>query len=298
MTSAPPLRELLIPGLEKGALLYCDDFVSASEEASLLAAAAAAGADGDAEACWATLPRRRLLSLGGVPHPSGMIAAALPAWLAPVTARLRDGGVRFSNGDERDDGDEDEDDDAPNQVLINEYGVRGGIAPHNDGPLFVDRVAIISLGAPAVLRFFRAPTASRAPARSAAVEAPPPPAEFAVALAPRSAFVFSGAAYRDYEHGIVDDAPGGGAAPAPAAARRRVSLTVRRVRRVASKAGEFRDEATRAEAQRRRAWWLASVAEKPADLAARGSPDSVARSLPAEAPTGWPDSGMRASRTL
>ena len=186
-TSAPPLREIAIPGLEKGALLYCDNIVSASEEASLIAAAAAAGADGDAEAAGA--PRRRLLSLGGVPHPSGMIAAALPAWLAPVTARLRDGGVRFSNGDERDDGDEDEDDDAPNQVLINEYGVRGGIAPHNDGPLFVDRVAIISLGAPAVLRFFRAPTASRAPARSAAVEAPPPPAEFAVALAPRSAFV-------------------------------------------------------------------------------------------------------------
>ena len=43
-TSAPPLREIAIPGLEKGALLYCDDFVSASEEASLLAAAAAAGA--------------------------------------------------------------------------------------------------------------------------------------------------------------------------------------------------------------------------------------------------------------
>lgn len=74
---------------------YCDAFLSGHEQAAVIAAI-----DGHGAEEWLQLPKRRLLNLGGVPHPSGMIAEELPCWLgdgedcaAHMLARLQDLGV-------------------------------------------------------------------------------------------------------------------------------------------------------------------------------------------------------------
>lgn len=45
-----------------------------------------------------------------------------------------------------------------NHVLVNEYLPGQGIMPHQDGPAYFPVVAIISLGSPAVMRFFSSST--------------------------------------------------------------------------------------------------------------------------------------------
>ena len=143
---------------------------------------------------WAALTNRRLLNCGGVPHPSGMYGEALPEWFASVSERLVTTGVFDTSS-------------PPNQVLLNEYDVTadgsggGGIAPHNDGPLFDDSVAILTLGSPAVLHFWAINPASPTTNGWAAVEGRSPVCS--VLLEPRSLLVFSGAAYTDHLHGIL-----------------------------------------------------------------------------------------------
>ena len=67
---------------------------------------------------------------------------------------------------------------------------------HTDGPTYVDRVGIISLGTPAVLSF-----RPKLSAQDIGISAAGDVAE--VLLQPRSLLVFGKDAYRDYMHGIT-----------------------------------------------------------------------------------------------
>eukprot|EP01043_Picozoa_sp_COSAG02_P085112 COSAG02_NODE_22815_length_739_cov_1.268750_1_plen_181_part_10 len=109
---------------------YVADWISAGAAEALMQKLPDADGPG-----WAQLASRRLLNYGGVPHPSGMYAEALPAWFGAVADQLLQTGAFEAHL-------------PPNQVLLNEYDVggnddsSGGIAPHNDGPLFDANVAI------------------------------------------------------------------------------------------------------------------------------------------------------------
>lgn len=72
-------------------------------------------------------------------HKKGLIPAALPRWLQPLLDRLAALGLYAGQ--------------APNHVLVNSYQPGEGILPHEDGPLYHPQVAILSLAAPAVVRF-------------------------------------------------------------------------------------------------------------------------------------------------
>eukprot|EP00760_Papus_ankaliazontas_P020921 PhM_4_TR18610/c5_g1_i3/m.83787/K10768/ALKBH6; alkylated DNA repair protein alkB homolog 6 len=100
----------------------------------------------------------------------------------------------------------------PNNVRIHEYNVGEGIGPHVDGPIYVPRVAIMSLASPCLMSFyprrdpyenpmdhyddtfkFDGEIARQTPCCSLVLE-------------PRSLFVFSHDAYWFYPHGVSDKA--------------------------------------------------------------------------------------------
>lgn len=143
----------------------------------------------------------------------------------------------------------------PNHVLLNDYARGQGIAPHKDGPLYQDTVAIVSLGTPARLDFWEASD----PTQAAAL-----PPRASVHLAPRSLLVFRGAAYRDFFHGILRREPS--AATADPLDDRRVSLTVRRVLRVREGAERLETSEQRREEKRKEARFLMSITDDRPDL--------------------------------
>ena len=73
------------------------------------------------------------------------------------------------------------------------YSSGCGIQAHADGPLFQPRVAILSLGRPACIRFYKIGP----PQHDAA-------AAFSVVLQPASLFCFGGELYTDYKHAIPE----------------------------------------------------------------------------------------------
>ena len=109
---------------------YAADFLSDTEASALLRECEAL--DG-----WRSLSQRRMLSVGGTPHPDGAWAEPLPACLEGLASRVAPylGGVRAD------------------QALLNDYDVGGGIDPHMDGPLYEPHAVILSL-APARLDFY------------------------------------------------------------------------------------------------------------------------------------------------
>lgn len=269
-------------------LSYLGDFLSADEAAALEHAISTEHSSTE----WLALPQRRLLNLGGVPHPNGMIAQTLPMWLEPLMAKLMKTGA-FPEGV------------VPDQVLLNRYNVGDGIDPHADGPLFEPYVAIVSLQSTALLQFLEPPGnsidtstnmaepcyTSSSSANSDRCETPSrlavswetlDPAVATVVLQPGSLFIFSGDAYTQFVHGIAtpdveglhgarhldsrcvnldyiapkfqigDEIPQGP----------RLSLTIRAVRKVAVPAGEFLTQEQHEEARRRREWWARAVSEK------------------------------------
>ena len=134
-----------------------------------------------------------------------------------------------------------------NHALVNVYERTDGIMAHEDGPLYRDCAAILSLGASRAMTFApkrRAADDTDARASTTAPESTSS-SSFEVFLPHRSLLVFTGEAYRAYVHGIardvdVDVKSLGGAASlnpedwpenADTAPRigRRVSLTMRQV---------------------------------------------------------------------
>ncbi len=91
------------------------------------------------------------------------------------------------------------------QVLVSRYPAGAGIGWHRDAPMFGSRIAGVSLRAPCRMRFRR----TRRGERSVA----------AIELAPRSAYVLSGAARWSWQHSI------------PATTQLRYSITFRTLRR-------------------------------------------------------------------
>lgn len=88
----PQLDDVSGQGISR--IRFCPDFLTAQEQMAVVAAITSQHAKEE----WLQLPARRLLNLGGVPHPSGMIAEELPPWLdthdgVRVLARLSDLGV-------------------------------------------------------------------------------------------------------------------------------------------------------------------------------------------------------------
>ena len=196
---------------------YCDDFLSPLEQATLVAAIDAVPAED-----WAALPKRRLLNLGGVPHPSGTWTEAMPHAITGLAVeRLVALGCFPASA-------------PPNQVLLNEYARGAGIEPHGDGPLYLPTACIVSLESTAVIDFWQpAPTPAAPPASSEAggsggeganeTAAPPPtppeeesqlPAKVTAAaslvlvrsvlLRPGSCLCFTGEhAYAVLKHGIA-----------------------------------------------------------------------------------------------
>jgi 2OG-Fe(II) oxygenase superfamily len=120
-------------------IFYVADFLTHDEASKLQTALLSAA--GSAACSWQDLTNRRLCVLGGVPHASGMCEEALPSFAASLCRALNEAGI-FSK------------DRPANHVLINEYTNGQGISAHKDGRLYDSCVAIVSLGAPAVLKFW------------------------------------------------------------------------------------------------------------------------------------------------
>jgi len=138
----------------------------------------------------------------------------------------------------------------PNSVALNQYSPTEGIAPHADGPIYIPRVAILSLGSPAVFRFYgRQPDLGRHIEWNPETDTPRheargPPIE-TILLQPRSLLLFRGAAFREHCHEVAALADGvevlGEAAPLvngelagacegeQIVRQRRTSLTIRHI---------------------------------------------------------------------
>lgn len=121
---------------------YTRDFVSTEHQESLLERILSS------KQAWERVSGRRLQRHGGAVLGSVLVPAPLAAWLQPWVARIqghcRDMGVDRACGLDW----------QPNHVLINAYEPGQGIMPHQDGPAYAPLVAILSLGAPCVLRFY------------------------------------------------------------------------------------------------------------------------------------------------
>lgn len=202
-------------------LAYVPDYIGETQEAALLQHIRASRSG------WTQLSGRRLQSHGGVVHPKGLLQAPLPTWLQPLLQQLHSDTAVYGEQ-------------PPNHVLINAYRAGKGITPHEDGPAYWPGVCILSLAAPAVIRFWR----KDGPTGLASVQGPP---QASLLLQPRSLLVFAGDAYSHCLHGIhpveeeeldpscVNLASCSGIGPGTASVARsgeRVSLTVRRVARV------------------------------------------------------------------
>lgn len=187
----------------------------------------------DASKGWVELSGRRLLNLGGLVTPKGLIASKLPHWLDRlVAATAAKAGFDPSK--------------PPNHALVNRYKPGEGILPHQDGPAYEPKVAIVSLGSPAVLRFWRRRRRREGEDDGEASGVPVPgvdPPDASVLLEHRSLVVFEGEAYTDCYHGIEaceqETIDASVLNPPPAAATTsvprqgdRISFTIRRVERV------------------------------------------------------------------
>jgi alkylated DNA repair protein alkB family protein 6 len=88
------------------------------------------------------LSGRRLQNYGGIVHPKGLLQAPIPRWLHPLMERMHQDTRTYGPH-------------PPNHVLVNAYSPGQGILPHQDGPAYWPGVCILSLAAPAVIRFRR-----------------------------------------------------------------------------------------------------------------------------------------------
>lgn len=145
------------------------------------------------------------------------------------------------------------------------YNSGCGIQAHADGALFKPHVAVLSLGRPACIRFYKiAPHHQQTD-----------PAELAVVLQPGSLFCFSGELYTNYTHAIPEaaaDVVPSSCVNLEAAGSRvgdvldcsgcRYSVTLRSVSHVAVDAESAELPMYLEERRRRRAWWLSSIDEK------------------------------------
>ncbi|KAM4608538.1 alpha-ketoglutarate-dependent dioxygenase alkB homolog 6 [Polymixia lowei] len=200
---------------------YIPDFISEDEEVYLLEQVYKSP-----RTKWTQLSGRRLQNWGGSPHPKGMLAEKIPAWLQKYCEKISSLGA-FSGK-------------TANHVLVNEYKPGEGIMPHEDGPLYHPTVTTISLGSHTLLDFYT-------PVSNLGMEAPQTEESrylFSLLVRPRSLLILQDDMYQTLLHGIqaqdqdtltdrVLNLPAAGSLPGETLTRStRVSLTIRHVPKV------------------------------------------------------------------
>lgn len=131
---------------------------------------------------WHSLKTRRLQCWGGVVGVD-TVGSASPKYLNVLGDLLVD---QFKVFDDLT---------RPNHFLINQYDINQGILPHQDGPLYHPKVAILSLNEHCIFTFYRYIPADSDESRDQAPVC-------ALLLRPNSLLVFSGDAYFTHLHGI------------------------------------------------------------------------------------------------
>ncbi|XP_024522833.1 alpha-ketoglutarate-dependent dioxygenase alkB homolog 6 [Selaginella moellendorffii] len=159
-------------------IFYIPDFITAAEQSFLLHQVNSAPSSK-----WKTLTNRRLQNWGGIVESNGLVPQPLPSWLTKITEKISSVTGLFPS--------------PINHVLVNEYLPGQGIMLHQDGPSYFPVVAILSLGAPTLMRF--KPHLRLIEATKDLEKAPE---NTSVALLPGSLLIFKDAAYQDYLHGI------------------------------------------------------------------------------------------------
>ncbi|KAK7080644.1 Alpha-ketoglutarate-dependent dioxygenase alkB 6 [Halocaridina rubra] len=114
---------------------YIPNFITEDEEKSIMNNIYAAP-----KPKWKELAHRRLQNWGGLPHPKGMVAEAIPQWLQQQMDKIS---ALHVFGEKK-----------PNHVLVNEYLPGQGIMPHEDGPLFYPTITTINVGSHTILEFY------------------------------------------------------------------------------------------------------------------------------------------------
>ena len=171
---------------------YIPDFLTPEEEAEIDSQLASSP-----RSMWRQMSGRRVQECGTrlAPSGAGLLIESLPPWMQMVSERLVSLGI-FPRCL------------PPNSVALNQYGRHEGIAAHSDGPIYVPRVAILSLFSPAVMRFYgRQPELPSQTAWSDRTDTPAhiprgAPTE-SVLLRPRSLLLFCGQAYREHCHEVA-----------------------------------------------------------------------------------------------
>ncbi|EFJ05531.1 hypothetical protein SELMODRAFT_136984 [Selaginella moellendorffii] len=153
-------------------IFYIPDFITAAEQSFLLHQVNSAPSSK-----WKTLTNRRLQNWGGIVESNGLVPQPLPSWLTKITEKISSVTGLFPS--------------PINHVLVNEYLPGQGIMLHQDGPSYFPVVAILSLGAPTLMRF--KPHLRLIEATKDLEKAPE---NTSVALLPGSLLIFKDAAYQ------------------------------------------------------------------------------------------------------
>uniref|UniRef100_A0A182T917 Alpha-ketoglutarate-dependent dioxygenase AlkB-like domain-containing protein n=1 Tax=Anopheles maculatus TaxID=74869 RepID=A0A182T917_9DIPT len=161
---------------------YVPDFITKEEECSIMQAI-----DRTPKPRWTQLSNRRLINYGGVPHPKGMIAEDIPAWLTRYVDRINQLNVY-------------EETIKANHVLINEYLSGQGIMPHLDGPLFYPTITTISCGSHTVLEYYDQIEDSVSESNGSLVRNH----VASIVLEPRSLLIVKDDMYHKYLHSIAE----------------------------------------------------------------------------------------------
>lgn len=149
---------------------------------------------------WTQLKTRRLQCWGGSPNIEDNLENTLPSWLNEICNAFVQNGF-FPP------------DFPPNHVLINEYQPGQGIMHHTDGPRYLDKVIIISLGSSTVMNFLPRLSSDEIGIinsvddgngnmndKEVSTQINPP--SLNLILNPRSVLFFSEEIYHNYLHGI------------------------------------------------------------------------------------------------
>ena len=180
-------------------VFYLPDFIDAEQELALCR-----GLQTLADQTFHRISGRDVLMLGGVPFEQGMQVEELPKLFTPLLKQLEPifGGV------------------TPNHILVNRYDAGKGIMPHTDGPLYVSRVCIVSLLAPAEFCFGSYIEPENQPRQWQTKEK--------LQIEPKSLLVFQDDAYLKLLHTIQDS-------KSAHTSQKRISLTIRVVNKVLEK---------------------------------------------------------------
>ena len=124
-------------------LYHIPEFITESEEQALLAAIRSP--QNNSRWTTATDGGRRIANWGGKPS-DVTVTEPLPPWASTIVDALFSRNVFCDDKNKKHV--------KPNHVLVNEYQVPSGIAPHNDGDVYAPCVAILTLEGDALIDFW------------------------------------------------------------------------------------------------------------------------------------------------